>query len=238
MESFITLTNNEKILLYLLPYSRQDFGMEVPIRFTQKGISEALCISQSHVSYAVNALKEKNLITEELAYIKGGKRRRKTYFLSDIGYKNAMELEERVGQEKAKVRTNEGDIEVQLCDVKTYLEERLPLWQLVDCIDDKGIVDVSRLKKHDKENIEEAQEYKTSKPAEGMASEPSADEDVDKDVRNLAEETLEESVETALKFLREEMGLAKRLRKESIKVGRRRIKKTMNTVKKMRKKLT
>ena len=87
------LTVEKRILLHLHKYSHtyQD-AWEVPNAMSQEGISEALEILLNNVSRAVKDLKTEGKVTERLAHIKGGRRKRRAYFLTEEGTRLAEEI--------------------------------------------------------------------------------------------------------------------------------------------------
>jgi tetratricopeptide (TPR) repeat protein len=88
----IHLTIGEKILLQLLEHRAEEDELVVTQEITQHGIASALGIRQSHVSYDINILEEKELVTSGIKHVRNLKRRRKAYFLSQQGYRQAKEL--------------------------------------------------------------------------------------------------------------------------------------------------
>ena len=86
----------EAILLHLLDYSRYEPEDTVPMELAQAGISRSLGVRRSHVSISLDAAKTKNAVEEHLARVKGERRRRKCYFLTDSGKELARTLEENI----------------------------------------------------------------------------------------------------------------------------------------------
>lgn len=87
------LSAEKRIILHLSKYSNFEEAWEVPIDISQEGISQKLNILQNNVSRAINSLKNEELVYEKLSYIKKGKRRRKTYFLTEKGKELAKNFE-------------------------------------------------------------------------------------------------------------------------------------------------
>jgi len=82
----------EAILLHLLENRTTDEEMVVPLSATQAGISRDLGLRQSHVSYELQNLMERGLVEEGTRHVKGEKRRRKAYWLSSAGHREASGL--------------------------------------------------------------------------------------------------------------------------------------------------
>jgi tetratricopeptide (TPR) repeat protein len=91
------LTVEKRILLHLHKYSHTYLeAWEVPNAMSQEGISEALDILLNNVSRAMKDLKTDGKVTERLAHIKGGKRKRRAYFLTEEGVRLAEDIRKAV----------------------------------------------------------------------------------------------------------------------------------------------
>jgi|GEM_PF-3431742 len=91
------LTVERRILLHLQKYSHSYAeAWEVPNAMSQEGVSEALDILLNNVSRAMKDLKAEGKVTERLAHIKGGKRKRRAYFLTEEGSRLAEEIRKSV----------------------------------------------------------------------------------------------------------------------------------------------
>jgi tetratricopeptide (TPR) repeat protein len=66
----------------------------VPLDISQDGISQALRISRAHAAVELKKLKDSGEVTEKLAHVKGGKARRKSYFLTPMGLEHSHQLNE------------------------------------------------------------------------------------------------------------------------------------------------
>jgi tetratricopeptide (TPR) repeat protein/DNA-binding MarR family transcriptional regulator len=86
------ITGMEKILLHLYKYNRYRDQIEVPPALSQDGIADAIGIAQRNVSTAVRKLEERAEVFEKMSHIQGGKRRKKTYFLTEKGIREAEKL--------------------------------------------------------------------------------------------------------------------------------------------------
>lgn len=90
----------EGILLHLLDFQRHIDEPEVPMEVTQAGISVKLGVRRSHISTSLDSAKSKGLAIEKTLHIRGEKRRRKSYFLTDEGTAAARSLKEEMLAEK------------------------------------------------------------------------------------------------------------------------------------------
>ncbi len=82
----------ERILLHLMDYTDYEDAVEVPEAVTQPGIAGSVWIQRSAVPRATNNLIEKGLAVTKKAHVEGLKRRRKVYFLTHEGLKEANRL--------------------------------------------------------------------------------------------------------------------------------------------------
>ena len=84
------LTVGQRVLLHLSRFTGLISEYEVPGDMTQEGIAKACGISRSHAAVEIKRLREKGLLMEELRHIKGGKTRRKVYFLTEDGIREKL----------------------------------------------------------------------------------------------------------------------------------------------------
>ncbi len=86
------LTVGQRIILHLSRFTGLISEFEVPADMTQEGTARACGISRSHAAVEIKRLKEKGLLTEELRHIKGGRTRRKVYFLTEEGMREKLAI--------------------------------------------------------------------------------------------------------------------------------------------------
>jgi len=94
-----SLTVAERIILHLSRFIDYENEFDVPLDISQDGISQALRISRAHAAVEVKKLKESGELTEKLAHVKGGKSRRKSYFLTPAGLLHSRKLSEFAAKE-------------------------------------------------------------------------------------------------------------------------------------------
>lgn len=79
------LTVRDRILLHLGGYVGHEGEYQAPLEVTQSGVAEAVGIRLSHVPQYVRPLGALGLVMERSAHVKGGRQRRKVYFLTGPG---------------------------------------------------------------------------------------------------------------------------------------------------------
>jgi len=89
----VKVTLNQKVLVYLVPFTRYADRMDVPVTITQQGIADALRVRRSHVTLALQSLANRGLVSFHTMRIAGETRRKKAYFLTPHGYERARETE-------------------------------------------------------------------------------------------------------------------------------------------------
>lgn len=87
-----SITISEKIILHLVHYQKLIDNYVAPIDISQDGIAVSLRISRAHAAIELKKLRESGLVIERLAHIKGGKTKRKVYFLSPTGEQEAIKI--------------------------------------------------------------------------------------------------------------------------------------------------
>ncbi|MEF8874354.1 MAG: tetratricopeptide repeat protein [Candidatus Thermoplasmatota archaeon] len=104
------LTNRERILFLL---SQQEFDPEedylAPYHLSQDGIAEALDMRKNNVSRELSGLKEKGLVEEKKARVKGFDRRRKVYLLSRKGKESRNNLLKDLQKKGLKIEDTKGE---------------------------------------------------------------------------------------------------------------------------------
>jgi len=89
MEGKSALTTKEKILLHLTYFFEHQNPHRVPRELSQKGIAEAVGISQKHLSQYVRPMIKEGLVLERSSYVLEGRQRQKVYFLTELGRREA-----------------------------------------------------------------------------------------------------------------------------------------------------
>ena len=133
----------ERILLHLLGFTKFAGAYDVPADVTQEGIARATWIDLPHVLQYVRPLLKEGLVRERTAHVRGGRRRRKSYELSEAGQLRAYSLRTRLKSETVLVRGAGGTHEQALGEV---LDAAGPGAALLDILREfvhAGSVDVS-----------------------------------------------------------------------------------------------
>ncbi len=136
-------TARERILLHLDHYDIYSDHQEVPIEVTQAGIADSVRMSRSHVSYETTRLvDEENLLRESVRRVKGLKRKRKVYFLTDRGLEEAKNLQELFKEKTIILQTQKEKKEIALKDVGEHIEGEYPILKALVKIDEDAVLDL------------------------------------------------------------------------------------------------
>ncbi|UCE36921.1 MAG: tetratricopeptide repeat protein [Thermoplasmata archaeon] len=111
MPSSIALSQKKRLLLYLERFERFQTAWEVPYGVSQDGIGEALDILINNVSRTLSGMVEENLVVSRLAHVQGILRRRRVYFLSDLGRQEAALLKSNLDAALVPYNNPEGKTE-------------------------------------------------------------------------------------------------------------------------------
>jgi tetratricopeptide (TPR) repeat protein len=137
----------EKIQLYLLDYQAGAKEYEAPIGTTQTGISAGIGIRTSHFLQYMKPLITENLVKERSSRIKGGKRRRKVYFLTEDGILAAQKIRNTLMDEQIRYFDLDGRVtEGSVSEVVVSLGN-ISLVQLSEEISSSEVLDPSALKR-------------------------------------------------------------------------------------------
>jgi len=131
-----SLTYKQKILLYLKDYKHHDDREEKQEDITQKGISQNVGISRTHLSRVLRSLSEQNLVKEKLAPVKGHNRKMKTYSLTSQG----LAIADRILDELSEISIDliQGDEErsISLSRVEEKTSGKLDLLTCISLLED------------------------------------------------------------------------------------------------------
>src|SRR6266566_1097843 len=94
-------TVRERILAHLTNFSANSEDHEVPFEVTQEGIANAVGIRTRHLIQNIRPMIADKLVIEKSTYYRGGRQRRKVYFLTWKGVEEARWL----GDYSTSVRT-------------------------------------------------------------------------------------------------------------------------------------
>jgi tetratricopeptide (TPR) repeat protein len=136
----------ERILLHLFDYADFKSSIEVPFALSQMGIANAVAIARSNVPRAIAGLKDDGLLIERQAHVKGVSRKRKAYFLTDIGIKLAGETWTRLQSYPLRCILNDGtSVSTTLGTIKSSLPFEMRPVDVIRYLDDNGILDTRTL---------------------------------------------------------------------------------------------
>ncbi|MFW3146814.1 MAG: hypothetical protein ACMUIE_08400 [Thermoplasmatota archaeon] len=108
MRKKISLTVDERVVLHLMDFIPNEEDFEAPEGTTQAGIARGIGIERKHVPRAVKKLIAEDLVFTRVAHVKGGKQRKKVYFLSFEGKALARRLWENLSKKRVVLRDENG----------------------------------------------------------------------------------------------------------------------------------
>lgn len=130
-----------------MDYQTSAKDYEVPLEITQTGISTGVGIRPSHFTQYVKPLLTDDLVEERSSRVKGGKRRRKVYSLTDDGILAATKLRNVLLEERVKYFDLDGEItEGRVSDIVESVGN-ISLVQLSDELKRSEVLDPSVLKR-------------------------------------------------------------------------------------------
>ncbi len=86
------LSLNQKLILHLSEIDRHSGDPEVPLGMSQEGMAQRMDTGVHAVSRTLSSMVKEGLVSEKLAHVMGAPRRRKAYFLTEMGRKIAHSL--------------------------------------------------------------------------------------------------------------------------------------------------
>jgi len=115
-----TLTIREKILLHLDRFIMvsADDAFSAPWDLTQDGIATTLRISRAHASIELKKLKVADKIFDKHVHVKGGKARRKSYFLTPLGIADVAKIKKSAADDGVDIMPL---LDMRRCDPNTLM---------------------------------------------------------------------------------------------------------------------
>ncbi len=133
------LTVERKILLHLFNYQSMEMEFEVPAAVVQDGIAAAVNIRRDNIPRTIKKLKEEDLIYDVLKRIKGMPRKRKAYFLTEIGERSVEEILGSFRSSMIFLQLGDGGVrQIYLEEVADYLKVNISLLEIFNLLDDDG----------------------------------------------------------------------------------------------------
>jgi DNA-binding MarR family transcriptional regulator len=130
----ISLTVDERVVLQLYEYIPFEEDFEAPDAITQAGIAKGVGIERKHVPRAVKKLISENLVETRVSHVKGGRQRKKVYYLTFEGKALARRIWESLAKKSVIIREVDGREKEttfsELCF--TYQVRKTPVELLLD----------------------------------------------------------------------------------------------------------
>jgi DNA-binding MarR family transcriptional regulator len=104
----ISLTVDERVLLHLYDFIPYEEDFEAPDGITQAGIAKGVGIERKHVPRAVKKLMTDNLVETRVSHVKGGRQRKKVYYLTFEGKALARRIWEALSKRSVTIREVDG----------------------------------------------------------------------------------------------------------------------------------
>lgn len=152
----ISLSVNDRVLLHLADYMRFKDRWEAPFETTQEGMGRVLGLRQTHVSRAMQKLKELGYVDEITAHVKGGRRKRKVYFCSKDGVEYVRNMMGEIGSRVIPCRTAKGRmVKKRLHSIIESLRGRMSTLEMIELVSGKDGIDETDLQTAGKEKHHE-----------------------------------------------------------------------------------
>lgn len=104
----ISLTVDERVILHLYEFIPYEEDFEAPGGITQAGIAKGVGIERKHVPRAVKKLISENLVETRVSHVKGGRQRKKVYYLTFEGKALARRIWESLAKKSVVIKESDG----------------------------------------------------------------------------------------------------------------------------------
>lgn len=134
MRKRISLTVDERVIIHLMEFIPNEDEFEAPEGTTQAGIAKGVGIERKHVPRAVKKLMTDDLLDTKVSHVKGGRQRKKVYFLTYEGKALARRIWENLSKKKVLLRDENGnDTEMAFSELCFTLQvNRTPVQLLME----------------------------------------------------------------------------------------------------------
>lgn len=139
MSSKLSLTYRDKVLLFLRDYIYLDEEKELPEEITQKGISEKVGMSRTHVSRVLKDLRDDGLLKEKLYNVIRHERKLKTYRLTSKGFEKAEKMYEDILAREIPVISNGEKKDMDISEVLEKYSKNFTLLDLICTIESEKL---------------------------------------------------------------------------------------------------
>lgn len=102
------LTVRDRILVHLADFASAEREAQAPLDITQAGLARAVGIQQRHAPQYVRPLMAQGLVVERVRHVRGGRQRKKAYFLTQGGRVEAARLRGNILGQVLEVEDQEG----------------------------------------------------------------------------------------------------------------------------------
>ena len=144
-ESRLSLTTEERVLLFMSDFRGMDERFELPVALTQKCIAFAAGIHRKHVSRYLDELVAEGSVTERKAHIEGMKQRMLAYYLAPRGWERATRIREHLSTVRVPIRVKGEMREMTLEEIDKATSVRLTFSDIVREAVDQPVLDLEHL---------------------------------------------------------------------------------------------
>ncbi|MEK6851543.1 MAG: hypothetical protein AABY30_03280 [Candidatus Thermoplasmatota archaeon] len=144
-DSRLSLTTEERILLFMSDFRGMDERFALPVALTQKSIAFAAGIHRKHVSRYLDELVAEGSVTERKAHIEGMKQRMLAYYLTARGWERAARIREHLSTIRVPIRVKGGMREMTLEEIDKSTSVRLTFSDIVREAVDQPVLDLEHL---------------------------------------------------------------------------------------------
>ncbi len=130
----------ELILLHLKDYEVHKERDVVPFGTSLSGIASAIENERKKIHKGIGSLLEEGLIEKRKKHVKGRKRKRHVYFLTDEGIEEEKDLRESIKDEKVRIKVGQKVKKIPLKEVRDHLDLKDPMLNILSRMERDGTV--------------------------------------------------------------------------------------------------
>lgn len=145
----LSVTTEERILLYLSDFKGMEERFEVPEALTQESIARAAAIQRKHVSRYLDDLVREALMVERKAHVEGRRQRMFVYHLTPQGWRRSQTIKEYLRGLRLPVRVRGEIKQMTMEEIDKATSVRVTFVDLVREATTSDVIDLSELERID-----------------------------------------------------------------------------------------
>lgn len=137
------LSTEMKVVLHLSKYSHVKDLYVIPRATTQQGIADSIHVSRNYISVLLSKLVRRGWVNEQTSHVVGSPKKKKSYFLTETGKRQAANLRRTALESLVSLRTEDGLVDVKCADLGRYITPPPDMVDVMRMLGRDGVLDLA-----------------------------------------------------------------------------------------------